>query len=97
MVGVVGDAHLHAAVGGVAQRGRHDVAGLPRQAHVVERQVERALCLAEERADPARHLERLAAGMERGRLDHSSQRKPAGAMRGSSGLVGSPSGSSGLL
>ena len=47
--------------------------------------------------DAARHLERVAARMERQGLDHCCQRKPAGAMRGSSGLVGSPSGSWGWL
>ena len=92
MVGVVGDPHAHAALVGVAQRARHDVARLARQPHVVEREVERLARLAEERGDPARHVERFAAGMERECLDHCCQRKPAGAMRGSSGLVGSPSG-----
>ena len=37
------------------------------------------------------------ARMKRERLDHCCQRKPAGAMRGSSGLVGSPSGSCGFV
>ena len=97
VVGVVGDPHPHAALGGVAQSARHDVARLARQADVVERQVERLARLAQEGGHPPRHLERVPAGMERKRLDHCCQRKPAGAMRGSSGLVGSPSGSCGLL
>ena len=56
MVGVVGDAHAHAAVGGGAQGTRHDVPRLPRKAHVVEGEVERALRLAQESRHPVRHL-----------------------------------------
>ena len=97
MVRVVSDPHAHAALGRLTQRAGHHVARLARQPHVVEREVERLARLAEERGDAARHLHRVAAGMERERLDHCCQRKPAGAMRGSSGLVRSPSGSSGWL
>jgi hypothetical protein len=97
MVGVVGDPHAHAAVGGGAQGVCHHVARLVRQPDVVERHVERLARLTEERRDPLRHVHGVAARMNREELDHCCQRKPAGAMRGSSGLVGSPSGSCGSL
>jgi hypothetical protein len=97
VLGVVGDPHAHAALARAAERAGNEVAGLIGQAHVVKREVERLARLAEEAGDAARHLQRVPAGVERERLDHCCQRKPAGAMRGSSGLVRSPSGSCGWL
>ena len=71
MVCVVGDSHRHSARGGVAQGAGHDVAGLTRQPHVVQGEVERALCLAEKGGHPLSHLEvGLATRMQRGDLEH---------------------------
>ena len=98
VVRVVGEPHAHAARGRVAQRARHQVARLARQADVVEGQVERLARLAQEGRDAVRDLERrLTARIKRIGLDHC-QRKPVGAdAQARAGSSGSPSGSCGSL
>ena len=75
VVGVVGNAHAHAARGGVAQGAGHDVPGLARQAHVVEGEVERLARLAEEVRHAPGHLDGgLPLGVQGVQVDHAARR-----------------------
>jgi hypothetical protein len=71
VIGVVGDPDRHPPRGGRAQRAGDDVARFVGQSNVVERQVERAPCLAEEAGHPPCHVDgRLPSRLECLDLDH---------------------------
>jgi hypothetical protein len=66
VVDVVGQAHLHASVGGGRQRARDELAGRLLEVEVVERQVEARLRRGDELARVLGDLERALAAVGEG-------------------------------
>jgi hypothetical protein len=76
VVEVVREPDAHAARRGVDEGGANEVARLAREAEVVEREVEAPACLAEERGDGSRDVQRgLAPVGQRPELERVSSER----------------------